>query len=54
MGVNKKVLLVDYQTTAHYLVPEKTKILQLQKKALNYVQNKRQHRDAARKTRKNY
>lgn len=52
--MNKKVLLVDYQTTTHYMVNAETKSLQLQKKALNYIQNKRKNRDTSRKTRRNY
>lgn len=52
--MKKKVLLVDYQTTMHYMVTDETKNLQLQKKALNYMQNINCNRDAARKARKNY
>lgn len=52
--MNKNILLVDYQTTAHYMLTDETRLLQLQKKALNYIQNKRKNRDFFRKTRKNY
>lgn len=50
----KKVLLVDYQSIAHYMVGDETRELQLQKKALNFIQNQRNGRDTKRKTRRNY
>ena len=54
LDMKKNVLMVDYQTTMHYMVTDETKKLQLQKKALNYIQNINCNRDVARKVRKNY
>ena len=50
----KRILLVDYQSTKHYLLSEEEKKVQRLKKSIIFLQNRQDGLDTSRKTKKNY